>query len=496
MNLTLKTLPLAVALAAASGSAFAAYDFNNADGVGSGYTATNTAVVNISGSSATNNQLKAYATGVLCDSTNQVSWNKDSNNFAVVCTPKPGVVSLPAGKTQIAVVKNSSGGSGNGVAKLAGVGTQQYVNVFQTNPATGALGAATGADIGVSDEEPAILDKAGAITSGIPAGLVTQALNVVTFGTPVTLPLYHALQDSQIASGKLAAGCNTGGVYSDSEACMPSLSQSQIASIFGGQLVGWNELGLTAADDKVYVARRVVTSGTQTASRLFFLNDPCADGMIGFVAGDLGEANTAANACNAASYSGRVFEASGGGNVATCLTNHARNGRFAIGVNSLELPSNTDTSVAYAIGGGAATGGAAILNKDWQRHIKIDGFAPTTFNTATGRYRFWYEATMNTIGTPTGAAGSLLTAMVAGFNDPAVLVPLNASFATTTQLGAGKSAGILAPALAGAPVATVANESGVDGTTAFPAMYYTRSVSGAPNSCQPAMSYYATNINP
>jgi hypothetical protein len=227
---------------------------------------------------------------------------------------------------------------------------------------------------------------------------------------------------------------------------------------------------------------------------MFFLNDPCAEGMVKFVDGDLGENGKKADACNAVSYSGRVFEGSGGGNVATCLTNHARNGRFAIGINSLELPSLTDTSDEYVAGGGAATG-AKILNKDYQRHIKIDGFAPTTFNTATGRYRFWYEATMNTVGAPTGAAGSLQAAMVTGFNDPAVLVPLNSSFATTALLGAGKSAGILAPALAGTPAA-VANESGVDGTTANPLMYYTHSISGTPNSCQPAMSYSATGINP
>ena len=52
------TLAVAAALAGVAGSASAAYT----------YTAANTAVVNISGSSATNGQLKTWAQNVLCDS--------------------------------------------------------------------------------------------------------------------------------------------------------------------------------------------------------------------------------------------------------------------------------------------------------------------------------------------------------------------------------------------------------------------------------------------
>ena len=61
-------------------------------------------------------------------------------------------------------------------------------------------------DIGVSDEEPAVLVAAGAASGDI-SKLTSEPLNVVTFGTPVTLGLYHALQDAQIASGKLAGSC-------------------------------------------------------------------------------------------------------------------------------------------------------------------------------------------------------------------------------------------------------------------------------------------------
>lgn len=479
------TLAVSGALVALSGSAFA---YNFADG---GYTVANTAAVYISGSSATNNQLKAWAKDVFCDSTKQVSYNDvgtDTNQFAVVCQPKPAFAGSFS-KANVAIIKNSNGGSGNGISKLTGSGVQ-FTDVFQPNPVTAALTASRVADIGVSDEEPAILKKAGAFTGAIPAGLVAAPLNVTTFGTPVTLGLRNALQDAQIKSGALPASCTVG---SETEACMPSLSKSQIASIFSGNLVGWSELGLSnpAGDDNVYIARRVISSGTQTASRIQFLNSPCVDGVLPFVPGDNGEVNNKPNACNAASYSGRVFEGSGGGNVETCLTNHDRNGRWAIGINSLELPSTTDTSPEYATTGARAATGNKILNKDYQRHIKIDGVSPSAFNTATGRYTFWYEATMNTIGTPGGDVGALRTAMITGFNDPAVLVPLNNTFNTTALLG--KPAGILAPSASGAPTATEASEASV---AAQPLMYYTRSITGSPNSCQPAMSYYSTNINP
>ena len=468
------TIAIAAALSLGAGSAFA-YSFS--DG---GYTTANTAVIKISGSSATNAQTKAWAQSVLClpGSTNQTPiYNKDNNNFAIVCKPAVAGFSQP----NIAIVKNSSGGSGNGISQLNTAG-QGYMDVFQPNPATAALTAPTKSDVGVSDEEPAILIKAGAVI-GSAAGVISAPLNAVTFGTPVTLSLRNALQQAQF--GGACVGVET-------EACMPSLSQSQIASIFGGQALGWSEFGLTNANDNIYIARRVVTSGTQTASRVFFLNNPCTDGTVSFVAGDNGEIATKPDACNAATYTGRVFEGSGGGNVEACLTNHERNGRWAIGINSLELPSTTDTTPAYAIAGGAATGGV-LLNKDFQRHIKIDGFAPTTFNTATGRYRFFFEAAINTLASISADGAALKTAMMSGFNNPAVLVPLNASFNTTALLGPGKSAGILAPTSSGVIPATPASESA---TVNAPQMYYTHNVSGTPNSCQPAMSFYATGLNP
>lgn len=486
-------LAVAAALAGVAGSASAAFT----------YTAANTAVVNISGSSATNTQLKLWAQNVLCDSTNQVLLTNDANNFAVVCTPKPNTVSLSSGKTNIAVVKNSVGGSGQGITPEIAHSALPMLNVF------GAAGSTVNAvpEIGVSDEEPAVLVAAGAAAGDI-SKLDSAPLNAVTFGTPVTLGLYHALQDAQIASGKLASSCKgTPGTnnprdaqgYSVAEACMPSLSKGQISSIFGGQSSSWSDFGLNnpSGDNAIYVARRVVTSGTQTASRVFFLNDPCSAGVLSFVNGDNGESATQANACNSAAPAGRVFEGSGAGNVETCMTNHDRNHRWAISINSAEFPGvNNDTSNEYGIGGGTATGNT-IANKDYQRHIKIDGMSPSTFNVAVNRYGNWVEATMNTsnVYALSADATALRNAMVTGFNDPLVLNTLNTGFNTTALWhAAGETtldAGIVAPYAAGTPVfpATVAD------THATPLMYYTHSITGAPNTCQPAMSAYATGLS-
>lgn len=484
------TLAVAAALSMAAGSAFAIT-----------YAPADTAVVHISGSSATNGQLKLWAQNVLC-SPDQVTLSNDSNDFAVVCTPNAGKVTLSAGKTHIAVVKNSNGGSGQGISpEIAGTALP-FLDVF------GAAGSTVNAvpDFGMSDEEPAVLVKAGAASGNIGV-LTSEPLNVVTFGTPVTLGLYHALQDAQIASGRLASSCKSATVttgafdsngYSVSEACMPSLSKAQIASIFSGNAVDWSEFGLTnpAGDNTIYVARRVYSSGTQTAARVFFLNDPCAANVNKFVAGNDLQNSKAADACNAATPAGTVFEGSGSGNVESCMTNHDRNSRWAISINSLEFPGvANDTTAEYAVGGGAATGNT-VANKDHQRHIKIDGMAPSTFNAAVNRYGDWVEATMNyKTGTLSADASNLKTAMVAGFNDPSILSGLNDGFNTTALWHAAGDtnldAGIIAPAQAGAPAfpATIAD------THTNPGMYYTHSISGAPNTCQPAMTYYATGLS-
>jgi ABC-type phosphate transport system substrate-binding protein len=494
------TVAVGAALVAMAGSASAAFT----------YTSTNTAVVNISGSSATNTQLKLYAQKVLCDATNQVTYSVDSNNFAIVCTPKAGAIgSLGSGKTNIAVVKDSSGGSGNGISPLINRTALPFVNVFAANVATcsGVSNCQTTAipDLGLSDEEPALLVAAGAATGDV-SKLNAYGLNVVTFGTPVTLGLWNALQAAQVASGKLPSSCTSSNT---SEACTPSLTKAQIASIFSGNAVDWSEFGLTntsgTGDNTIYVARRVGTSGTQTGSRVFFLNDPCAANVAQFVAGNSTDANNAPSACAGATASGTVYEASGSGNVETCLTNHQRNNRWAIGINSTEFPGvgSADQTADCTPGTTTCSATAKVNNDQYQRHIKIDGYAPTLFNVATGHYGDWVEASLNVyngaaLSTP---AASLQNAMAAGFNDPVNVLPnLNSGFSLSNLLGTDSNghyqAGIMAPAAAaiasGVYPATPA--TALD-TNASPVNYFSHNVAGTPNTCQPAMTIFATGLN-
>ncbi|ODU49823.1 MAG: hypothetical protein ABS92_04895 [Thiobacillus sp. SCN 63-374] len=483
-----KVLPLAVAaaLAGVAGSASAAFTYSAAD----------TAVVRISGSSATNGQLKLYAANVLCDPANTTVINKDSNNYAYVCKPKAGAISGLT-KTNIAIVKNSAGGSGNGISPLVAHSALSFIDVFSATPLTTTVNAVP--DIGVSDEEPALLVKAGA-ASGDYTKLNSYGLNVVTFGVPVTLGLRNALQQAQIASGALPSSCTVG---NESEACMPSLSKAQIASIFTGSMVDWSEIGLSNpfGDNAVYVARRVFSSGTQTGSRAFFLNDPCTPGAAAFVPGNNGESNTKADACNAASYTGTVFEGSGGGNVETCVTNHERNHRWAISINSTELPGvSGDQSELYAAAGGADQG-TKIDNKDYQRHIKIDGFAPTTWNVATGKYLNWVEAAMNVsnVYALSADATAALNAMKRDFNAPAVLSSLNSGFNTTALLHAAGDtlldAGIIAPAHSMDGTAGPVFPATKLDTQTTPVNYYTHNLLNSPNTCQPAATLWATGLN-
>ena len=76
---------------------------------------------------------------------------------------------------------------------------------------------------------------------------------------------------------------------------MPSLSKAQIASIFGGQA---SRLERFRPDRHPAVTPPSTSPaawslpGTQTGSRVFFLNDPCAAGVQTFVNGDNGESAT------------------------------------------------------------------------------------------------------------------------------------------------------------------------------------------------------------
>ncbi|MBI4998523.1 MAG: hypothetical protein HZC22_16845, partial [Rhodocyclales bacterium] len=281
------------------------------------------------------------------------------------------------------------------------------------------------------------------------------------FGTPVTVALRNALQTKQIADGDLPAGCAAG---NESLECMPSLSKSTVTGLFTGAITDWEMIGLAAGP--VYVARRVQTSGTQTSTRVFYLNSPCASGVAQFV--DSGNTAATGDAVSLCATPGALttFNMNGSGDVVTCMASHNTAGRFAVGVLSTE---NTGAG---------------------HRFVKIDGAEPTVYGAAKNRYQFVMEATAQR---RTGLSGNSLTffnSFASGLQDPAVIKPINTGFAhnfcttdgpSTTAPGAGCT-GLLATALSGfTPDAAPFTAAQV---IANPVMTATKSGAGSPVNCQ------------
>jgi len=390
------------------------------------------------------------------------------------CRAKRGAGALrgfPEGQ-KIAFHKSSVGGSGSGVGPLVQRAAVEFLNVrdLRTHFAERCPSAkrtqhsADGAliayeefecsnpspdrqvpDAGVSDVDPQFLLATYRLAPDAIDVLTVHHANAFIFGVPVNLGLRNALQSARFAPDD---PCNPGNPrYFDSvaaprgaqiprgesEQCMPSLSQPQLAGIFSGRLTRWHLLmtpgGLPLAtrdaqsgqiraapgvrppsDDRVYVCRRVDTSGTQAAYEMFFLRQRCTTGVTPFVsAGD------------------NVVVGSVSSDVPNCLNALDEKNFWAVGILSTETVES--------------------LKKDHWRFIKMDGVAPTLFNTYNGRWSFFVEqsyqwrndrsgqelrgpklALMSRIGTALGDPGIIRT-LNQGFRHPwgsAGLVALSA----------------------------------------------------------------------
>ncbi len=261
--------------------------------------------------------------------------------------------------------------------------------------------------------------------TGTTFGLVSGLAQLI-FNTPVNLLMYQDLQRAQFPSGHaLFNDCNPAGIaynnnvaivgssalssspallittfntMGNTEKCMPSLTASEIRSIFGtngairriadfqGELgtgVFTELTGTGTTDDTIQICRRVEGSGTQAQFNAMLMGYPCdpnaADGSIDTLRPE-GEGN----------FTLFVTENESSGDVEKCLNDY-NNGtntnanatnkntllrkRWAIGIQSLE--KNVPT---------AGTALAAGVYSNQYRFIKIDGFAPTLVNAHAGDY--------------------------------------------------------------------------------------------------------------
>lgn len=401
----------------------------------SNYTNTNeftgdTLNIRVSGASAQDNGILGSALS-LCVA-GSVHRYAISNNVVFYCTPDVGTnagqITVPAGKTKLAIYKYSAGGSYYGVgpvnsntaadgSTLTATGNQlpfldltkvnslcsgtnattttvtynstlgSYTNVACGNASSTLTTAAT-TYIGLSDVEPAFFSSAT-------ANLTSNSVYALIFGVPVSLNIRNALQTQQFGAGNACIG-------SDTEACMPTLSSAQLTSAYTQLGQTWAGIGVTSglADDTIYVARRVDSSGTQKTFEALIARTPngqgglkqCSTGVQTFLAPDSG--NVGLNTGDASSACGSatppvVFAGSGGGDVRACLANHHTAGRGAIGILTTEDKAGT---------------------ANW-RFVKVDGVAPTQAQTAAGKYRHYVESFLNT-----RTSGAFATASALGYS--------------------------------------------------------------------------------
>jgi hypothetical protein len=276
-----------------------------------------------------------------------------------------GATGSGADGKRLLVILSTANGSAAGINQVISPTTTEaeanvvYVGTGMNCVANGTVGykcdyKAVEADVALSDvyigEFPAtaiVGDRS--VLNEIPA------LGMEGFGIIASPNMYRALQEQNVAAGELAATCTTGATDTTA-ACQPSISRTNYFNVAASAGTKHSMATLTpnatlAAGAKLNVYRRVDTSGTQAASTMFFLNNPCGNlTATGYVAN--GATNTAGYQVVLGSQSDDVINGVKG----------STGSNYALGVVSLE---KSDSAVAPAL---------------W---VKINGVSPN-FDSATG----------------------------------------------------------------------------------------------------------------
>lgn len=233
------------------------------------------------------------------------------------------------------------------------------------------------------------------------------------FGVGVSYPLYYRLQENDIAAGRIAATCDDAPASASapnlSAACQPNLPASKYTAIANVDNIGAVDGTLfggpatpPGTSGKIQLERRAITSGTQSASNIRFLNKPCASGAP----------QGALNPARAANSTARVdvAENSSTGGVKTGLTNASNAGEYGLGVVSME---NVPTG-----------------SEKWA-FVKLDGVSPNftpagaadamqRANAMDGTYSFWYELVAFTAATAFPEGVDLVAAVNSSLGNPGI----------------------------------------------------------------------------
>ena len=532
---------IATALAASAGSALAYLPTSNADA---------DKVVYWAGATASTQSAQDSIIDFVCDvGAGTINVMSRTNNWAVACNSS--AAKTPAlGAARVLVIKRDNGGSGVGVGPLqqgvalnfldvstGGGGNCVAADVAKTSSngtsyserSCGAFNVVGGhaPDIGTSDIEPSLFiglnapvlnlsDGPGVPANGTaypfdPNGLAfakTAVLGDLVFNTPITTELYKALQSAQFPS---SSPCYPGnGAYGtsvevnlddpattvneaisapngDTEACMPSLTKAEIASIFTGQVKNWEEFKVlntttnttidlrTAANNAglvlpplrsgltpVQVCRRVPGSGTQSQFNVEHLAVNCASGVVGPKAATTLTLPFVAENSSATNVEQCLDDFNQGTNTST--KNSGLLKRWAIGIRSTE-----------------ASNKSLALSPYWDynyRFVKIDGYAPTIENVHRGDY--WNFGTQNLQASPIANADTLAVFDVIA--DKAFTVIGLKSLNNDCKHGFGRGCWLGSPKVANASPEVF----DVDLFTADPVNNFTRAPNNRPlNSCQP-----------
>jgi len=352
---------------------------------------------------------------------------------------------VETGGTKVAFHKESIGGSSNGIIPLADQTALEFLDmnvIAANNGATCAqsdqnVGSTalrqyhqwtTCADVtelkvpngGISDHET---NLGYPTPTAAQLAKLTSARGVaVPFGIAVSLNLYRALQTVQ--------GLPTNDT---STANVPSLTRAQIRGLLTGRLNQWSLLrdsgntpitsaaGVTgptnaatggAADTKVFVCRRVNSSGTEGVTEAYWLQGRCdsknGSTGAGVIVGGQGSTMDTGVPAN---FTSTVTPSEGSADLRTCLNAHNANGTWAVGFMALDVKTSDVTNF---------------------RLIRIDGALPNLASVANGDYDWFAEDHLNRVqpglaGEATGATLTLLQYLESNIGKPSLLALGNSS---------------------------------------------------------------------
>jgi len=232
------------------------------------------------------------------------------------------------------------------------------------------------ADLAISDVRAQELYK---FYSNVPstvkvANFTQTPLALQGFGLVVNWNMYKALQDAQATAGTLASTCGNNGAYTALDAdrilpsCQPNVRSTDYATLVratgtkNATIFGLTLDTTTPANTKLTLLRRDDASGTQSASNIYFLNNPC-----------------------------NISTTLGGGVAVLDTVSDGTDFKMTKSATSAGIKTNETTG--YTIGA-LALSERAIATSTYN-YVKIDGMSPNV--------------------SPTGASGSKITSGRAAF---------------------------------------------------------------------------------